>query len=194
MFRITPRYWLLPNDNLFFSTSFRKWFDFLFCFVVLLMWRRRRWGDEMRFCHRFLLHLRNLIKWLWEFLYRCGETLKRNIFIWFRERAGNLQAVHRNEKLVWKSTSISEAWECVALKWHANQFDGIQIVSISVEESRVVYCNLCEMLANMCVLKGRRVLNIAIFLCLTMLCAFEWEKFSNGKAIEWQRDIKCYDV
>lgn len=155
-----------------------RFFVLFRCLADVTTTTMRRWDEILP---SFLLHLRNLIKWLWEFLYRCGETLKRNIFIWFRERAGNLQAVHRNEKLVWKSTSISEAWECVALKWHANQFDGIQIVSISAEESRVVYCNLCEMLANMCVLKGRRVLNIAIFFVSYHALCFRVRKILERK-------------
>lgn len=71
-----------------------------------------------RFCCRVTLRdifKKKLIKWLstrdssWEYFYLIP-------------RSCNLQS-NMQWKLVWKSTSISEAWECVALKWHANQFE-----------------------------------------------------------------------
>lgn len=107
-----PYYSVLTIDlrpNVIYFPLIRKWVNFFSSEIV----------------SRDDAFLRNLIKWLWEFYFNRAKA-RKNIF-YLIPRRRNSQA-YTKWKLVWKATSISEAWECEALKWHANQFDGIQIV------------------------------------------------------------------
>lgn len=115
---------------------------------------------------RFLL--KRLIKWLYE--------IRQSILSGFAE----LQWNHSNMqwKLVWKSTSISEAWECVALKWHANQFDGIQIVFHLATAARIS----TEMLAT-----ARNTEQ-----CVMFLLAITRKSVRNILEREEQREVKCW--
>jgi hypothetical protein len=116
---------------------------------LLYRWEKKRWRETFLCCFK-----QTLIKWLWEFFLFAFSILsrgvkksfERNIFIWFCDVC-NLQAYTKWKTCLKVDINIRSMGMC-SFKWHANQFDGIQIVfNLNAAESALCVCNL-EMLVN----------------------------------------------